>query len=538
MPPFTSTSWTTFVRRAVQTARQQIVQKASRKAVRFTKDRFLTLARQSIHETFPSLSQPTFQRLQPRLQPLPIPINPLQAAGRNIRMNRFRHAANMRGADVASRVGLNPSRGFATSTQMGGTPSAHILLRSFAGIDREERRPGLYPKWTSVISYPPKKRRSRLRPRSRYNFPAYIVQRPNNVDIAIVRSIRDTDFWFTPPDFDHYFPTITTAPVATIEGALVPDEVVTENVRTTLSITITPSLDLSSRGDLGQTCKPSEIGVSVFANLFRGLPSLLEAQNSHSSLRVRPLLNRIESLGLLEKTGRTEIDFTMVNHLDQDSSAFQLRFPHRSANDVRRLIGEVSGEGEWYSLDEERMGAVETVGMTNGDLSLAESNPWDTSPSHSGILDGIPDIAEDALSSGFITPIDDMDLISERYPPFDLASSSDDLIFPRMDLSESAIDGTLTPPTQPYDSLRSLDSSSGLPVWSDGSGSIGSIGSVASSTSDWSESLDEVERDLDTWSDGASAVSSAPSSPTSSGSRRYTSQGTGPDSLYGVMLLF
>ncbi|KAK1920963.1 hypothetical protein DB88DRAFT_501686 [Papiliotrema laurentii] len=538
MPAFTATSWTTFVRRAVSTVRQQVVHKTASKAVILGRNRALQFARQAIEETFPSVSQPTFQRLQPRLATLPIPIHPLRQAGQNVRMGGFRFAPHHpRGPAIVARVGLNPSRGFASSTVGGATPGAHMVLRAFASTIDD---PSL-PRWSPVVSYPPRKHQPR---RHRRKLPHCLLSRQNNVDVGPKRSIRDIEYYFTPPqvaEFAHYFPIRGRAPVVA-PTPILPEMLVTPDVYTTLQIALDPVED-DSRSTLEVSYAAAEVGVTVFSDLLRGIIPLMQAFSSHASTKVNPLLYRLQSLGVFDETGDTTPKISSVQ-LDGVASALSITFPNRSIDDVRALLGEVSGEGDWYQLSQvSLLREAEVVALTEHwsdrpssplGQSVAMSGPTDSMSSSASrsveILDAIPDLGISAYSTE--------ECSSEAEDGiYDVGMSSAELVIPHIDLSQSTVtyrttfrpSVPLAPATYaPPDVEASPEVSR---VWSDLESSASSVHSPWSVPSSDVDDLESILSDMEENDDSLSL----PSSPVES---RPPSPDSGWESGYGVMLPF
>lgn len=301
MPPYTSNSITTALRRAVNTAKQSLAKKANKIA----KHRSLRLAQQALHETFPALSHPTYPR--PALQPIPLrqPVHPLRQAQQTMRMSPtpFRHfSSSPRGAAMVSRVGLGSARTFATSSVAQAT-NCHVALRAFAGLTDKT-----LPRATWYDSYTVRRRR----------------RRNGNVrttDSQKTRSVKDIDFFF---------------PIATPSH-------ITPGTDATIHIALHPSYY--------QILDSAPATNATVPNRFAGVPQVLQAYNAHSSHHVAPLLNKLDSLGALPAAGTLQpvVEVLMVKG---QPDVLRLTLPSRSIADLKALLGETSGLGEWFALTE------------------------------------------------------------------------------------------------------------------------------------------------------------------------------------------
>lgn len=523
MPPFTSTSWTTLLRRAVTTARSQVVHsKAARRAALFAKKRIFNQARTALHETFPSLSQPTFPRLQPnfhpKLQPIPI-YNPLQGASARMRMNGLRSNV-YHSSPLSSRVGFNPSRNFST-TVAASNPSAAMVLRGFYGLKDDDlkrwKADRLPPVWSTVISFPPRSKRYR---KHRRQLPAVLLQRRRNVDVGQPRSIRDVEYYFQPPQLDEFYPVVSS--VNHLDH-------ITEDATTTLYIRCIPaSVD---HYDIPRThYHPSDLGIEVFADLCRGIPKILEQSDQHSRTRVSPLIARLKSLGLMDEIGRAAPRLSE----NRPEGMLQITFPHRSAQNIRDLIGEVSGEAEWYFFHETTLWSDREIQAINGiDEGMIGDTPSFASPagsvassvsaSPSRILEQIPDV-DSHMASGFSTPEEGI-----TYQPLEIGTSNSELRFPDDMLQSLMGQSTLTPPTIPYESTLLDSPGDASHIWSENA----SDRSMSSSVSSWATSSEE--RGLAaSWGEMSEASTDSISSP----ERRSSIEGTEEGTLYRVMMPF
>jgi hypothetical protein len=131
----------------------------------------------------------------------------------------------------------------------------------------------------------------------------------------------------------------------------------------------------------------TEIGVTIFANLLRGVLPLHEAFDTYASHRIAPLFYKLDSLGVLRKP-EPEAPGVMLE-LERDAEGrpdiLHVVFSRRSRSDVRAILGEslrAGEEEEWWAIQEATARTQTTLDPEAQHLTVAESQAimedWET----------------------------------------------------------------------------------------------------------------------------------------------------------------
>ncbi|OCF78132.1 hypothetical protein I204_00068 [Kwoniella mangroviensis CBS 8886] len=367
MPPlFTSTSWTTLVRKiavAMVYAPKPAVAISKATASKRTVNH-IQKARQVIQSSFPSLSIPSHQ-LGHSYATIPIKSGPTSASrhfsSSNVakRLGPVRQGLNaagsrprwVNGPSIQANVGLGKARTFVSTTYPSAQNAVNgkipMVFRAFASLIEDEDRNKIsnkgLPKASRYTPYTKNKLKSTSHGRR--------IRRSE-----VVKSI-DSSFI---EDLKHYFPLPSTEPSSEeiISLPLLPETLITEGKITILALPLSPSLEallIPSQNGYDET----EIGISILSKLTKGLISIHNAFSLHSSTRIIPLLNKLESLGVLDYhppglAGR--VDGEVINDQDDQPDILRLIFYDRSIKDVRTILGESLREneqGQWWVLYED-----------------------------------------------------------------------------------------------------------------------------------------------------------------------------------------
>jgi hypothetical protein len=477
---FTSTNWTTLVRKVASAAKQASVNanRTLATASRLTKlQRARLVLRHAFQETYPSLHTPSYslhssvsasgrrgfskvasQHYQ----------SPFIRAGQTIRMSSSRLA----GGNVAKvGFGISPVRTFASAPAGTIAANAPILLRAFAkalDLDALEADPN-GPKPSFYTAYKPLRRSTRLRRTRRKLAGSHssIISTvhsdyssagswPHNEDYNDIDHI-DVHRHFILSDLDHFFPRILRSSPSDKVNLLLPEKLVHSGITTVLTVGLSTSLRELLEPTTNISYRDAQLGLTVFANLFAGLIPLASAVEAYSSSRVMPLIAKLESLGIIDTEGvgaRTHLEYTLdpAGHID----TLRFVFEDRNEGDVRAILGETlvgNGQEIWFAIHEEK--TVDASLLSPGETREL-SEDWD-SPSQ----DQVPS----DMIRGVLVPIDEgeeRDCAWGAAPlppiipvvPVDLSSSNIDLILPSPD-SFSGLrltfddnhNAILTPPT-------------------------------------------------------------------------------------------
>ena len=358
MPPlFTATNGLTLLRKVVHSARTLSPSISTRSALtsRLSRVQRARIAfRNALHETYASLHTPTFQPLKSGYSTLArhattsgAGASPLGSASRVFRGSGFRlSSARPRGPAIVGQVGLSPARAFSsgpTKTMVGNAP---VFLRALISLDDED-----LPKVNRYVPY------RRLSKASKWTRASKISGSRHRRRSACSSSSHSS--WFSNhfQEIEHYFPAPLRSP-APVDLPLCPEQLITPGSTTTLSIALSPSLHDLLQPTTEISYREAELGLSIFTDLLRGIPAVLEAFSIHGSTRVYPLLSKLSALGLLDVTeGRkTNAKLEILTDHEARPDIMNVVFPQRSERDVRALLGETlqvrEREMQWYALYE------------------------------------------------------------------------------------------------------------------------------------------------------------------------------------------
>ncbi|WVW79932.1 hypothetical protein I302_101903 [Kwoniella bestiolae CBS 10118] len=360
MPPlFTSTSWTTLVRKV---ASAMVYAPKPAVAIKVTPKRttinHIQKVRQVIQQSFPSLAIPSHQ-LNHSYATIPLKSSSRQFSSSTKaakRLGPVRQGLNQVGArprwvngpSIQANVGLGNARTFVSSTY----PTAQnvvngkvpMVFRAFVSLmeDEENKLSGNkgLPRASRYTPYIKSKSARRIRRSS-----------TRSIDSSFIEDLK------------HYFPlpTRSSAQEITVTLPLLPETLITEGKTTILALPLSPSLEALLLPTSQIRYNETEIGISILSRLTRGLLSIHNAFSLHSSTRIIPLLNKLDGLGVLDyhPHGLGRVEAEVVNDGDDQPDILRLIFHHRSISDVRMLLGESlreNEEGQWWALyDDSRL---------------------------------------------------------------------------------------------------------------------------------------------------------------------------------------
>ncbi|KAK8861382.1 hypothetical protein IAR55_002201 [Kwoniella newhampshirensis] len=466
MPPFTSTSMTTLVRKVASVAKY-IHQPAKATMSRATPNRTInTLHRtrnaikQLAHQTFPSLGTPAHQlhntgqalRVGARGFSSKPPAGP-QAARRPLGPVRQAIQASGKrpkwthGPSISANVGLGSARTFASGPAAGAHAKVPMGLRAFSGLLNDDEHKGK-----------PLPRASRYTPYARGPRGRRHRRSQCSVDSAFIKEIQ------------HYFPLAVTRPTE-VEITLppFPETLVTPGFTAILALPLSPSLDALLNPTTRLTYSETSIGVHIFARLTDGLLPIHSALSLHASTRVIPLLTKLDGLGVLEyHPASPKVELEVATDAEGRPDILRLVFGDRSIANVRELLGESlreTEEGKWWALYEEKRG----IELTQGERQEMMEQ-WGSSDGPAGVTSqqSIDDLVFPTLDMSAYIDNDDtalVDSISSSLPaswPTSGSSTPSDVGSSNASLSYTpSLDGSLT------ESLLSrLAESSNDVIWS------------------------------------------------------------------------
>ncbi|WWC60095.1 uncharacterized protein I303_102659 [Kwoniella dejecticola CBS 10117] len=361
MPPlFTSTSWTTLVRKAataiMYAPKPAVAIKAAPKRTINNIHKARQVVHQVIQSSFPSLSTPAHQ-----LNYATIPIRtsargftsstkPSNLAKRLGPVRQGLQSAGSRprwvnGPSIPANVGLGKARNFSSAPHMHAMQNVNVpmVFRAFASLlDDDEKKfhsKGL-PRASRYTPYS----KSKLNRRQRK---ARVSSYSNSIDSSIIEDLK------------HYFPIPTrSSGEITVALPLEPELLVTEGKTTILALPLSPSLEALLAPMAQIPYNETSIGISILAKLTQGLFPIHNAFSLHSSTRVIPLLTKLDGLGVLDQhPGLANTQAEVVHDQDGQPDILRLIFADRSVSDVKTLLGESlrpNEEGEWWALYEDR----------------------------------------------------------------------------------------------------------------------------------------------------------------------------------------
>ena len=383
MPPlFTATNGLTLLRKVVHSARTLSPSISTRSAVtsRLSRAQRARIAfRAALHETYASLHTSTFQPLKsghsalaPQAASSSRASSPLGTASRVFRGSGFRlSAAHPRGPAIVGSVGLSPARNFSTGPAQTMVGNAPVFLRALISLDDEN-----LPKANRYIPYrrPPKT--------SKWSRASQVSgNRYRRRSACSTSSSRSSWLSNHIQELEHYFPAPLRSP-APADLPLCPEQLITPGSTATLSIALSPSLHDLLQPTTEISYREAELGLSIFTDLLKGVPAVLEAFSIHGCTRVYPLLSKLASLGLLDVEEGRDNDARLEILTDHEArpDIMNIVFPKRSERDVRQLLGETlrirDGEMQWYALYETR--APKAVEAAMDTAQLIEH--WDDEP--------------------------------------------------------------------------------------------------------------------------------------------------------------
>ena len=335
MPPlFTATNGLTLIRKVVHAARH-VHPTVSRFTLssRLTRVQRARIAfRNALYETYTSLASPITKPGHSHLgrQLQQAGRSPLVNASRSFRSSGFRLASlSPRGPALVANVGLAPARAFSTAPAPAVIANAPVYLRALLSVDDN------LPKSNRYTPYRCKRARTNRHKRR-----------------------TSSSSWFERVHkLEQYFPAPLRSPPA-VDLPVLPEQLVTSGSTTTLSLALSPSLHDLLQPTTEITYREAELGMSIFADLLKGIPPVLEAFSIHGSTRIYPLLSKLYSLGVLaqEEIKASNARLELVTDHQGRPDVLNIIFPCRSVEDVKALLGETlsirPGEGQWYGLYE------------------------------------------------------------------------------------------------------------------------------------------------------------------------------------------
>ena len=519
MPPlFTATNWTTFVRKAVHSARHSLSTRAIPVLPRLTRIQRASIAlRHALQETYPCLHTQAYSLS--RTQPLHAVSrgfatsraahhsqSPLAQAARTMNARPFRlQLHHPRGPAMVGQVGIptNAARTFATTPAGANIANANVVLRAFVNLVNDDKTAGTLPISSKYDSYPTRRRHPRrchqklerrrlgLSCSTSSGFGSYggswmWGDAADRVDVARRHSIRN---------LEHFFPRQLRSPPPVPLPPL-PETLVTPGSTTTLSLALSPSLNELLLPTTSITYAETEIGSSIFAGLLHGILPLHEAYSFHATTRVYPLLNKLASLGVLSTTDITPTTarLEIIPDADDRPDIMHVIFPSRSKADIQALLGETLDLPEsqasmpWFALYEQKA-------LTKAE-DEAISEQWGTDRSRSSTRS-----ADDERSTDWGIPLPIVQEISG------------DLILPQVDVGHSVISTSsaidIDTPPEPFSWPVSEDISPLLSPTSNRSTSLTRLAETVTasllshlsdesmSTNEWSVPPHEADSDLE-----------------------------------------
>ncbi|ORX36340.1 hypothetical protein BD324DRAFT_628398 [Kockovaella imperatae] len=353
---FTATNGFTLIRKVVHSARQLHPTLSTRwilSSSRLSRVQRARLAfKRALNETYSSLalsqtkgstSHGPFGHVWPTTTTTKGASSPLGLGHSNpFRGPGFRLGSlHARGPAIAGQVGLGPARAFSSMPAPTIIANAPVYLRALLSVDDN------LPKSTRYEPYK-RKRITRINKFQRHRSPHS-------------RRLSSASWYERVHSLDQYFPAPlrSSAPQA-VELPILPETLITSNATTTLSIALSPSLQDLLEPTTQISYREAELGLSIFADLLRGIPAVLQAFSIHGSTRTYPLLSKLDSLGVLDSDHprATNAILELVPDSEGRPDILNIVFPQRSVKDVKRLLGESldvrPGEGQWFGLYESR----------------------------------------------------------------------------------------------------------------------------------------------------------------------------------------
>ncbi|WWD16712.1 hypothetical protein CI109_101143 [Kwoniella shandongensis] len=363
MPPFTSTSITTLVRKVASVAKhihppaKATMSRTAPNRTINTLHRTRNAIHQLAHQTFPSLATPAHQlhnsgqslRVGARGFASQPPIAATKTARRLLGpVGRAIQASGKRpkwthGPSIPANVGLGLARGFASGPAAGVHGKVPMGLRAFASLldDDNNGKPLPRPSRYSPYARPSRTRRHR---RSQCS-----------VDSSLIK------------DMKHYFPLVVphqTEVIVTLPP--LPETLITPGSTAVLALPLAPSLDALLNPTPTLSYSQTSIGVHIFARLTDGLLPIHSALSLHASTRIIPLLTKLDGLGVLDyHPASPKVKLEVVTDAEGRPDILRLIFEDRSVGNVRELLGESLREteqGQWWAWYEEKRGLELTQG--------------------------------------------------------------------------------------------------------------------------------------------------------------------------------
>ncbi|WWC68819.1 uncharacterized protein I206_102754 [Kwoniella pini CBS 10737] len=487
MPPlFTSTSWTTLIRKAavaiMYAPKPAIAIKATPKRTINNIQKARQVFHQVIHSSFPSLSTPAHQ-----LNYATIPIrtsargfaSSSKASHTSQRLSPVRQSLQstgsrpkwVNGPSIPANVGLGKARNFSSAPHVQAMQShVPMVFRAFATLlDDEDKKFSLkgLPKASRYTPYS----KSRLARRQRTKR----VNSNHSIDSSFIEDLK------------HFFPIPTRASSQAVIVTLPvePETLVTEGKTTILALPLSPSLEALLSPMAQISYNDTSIGISILAKLTEGLFPIHNAFSLHSSTRIIPLLTKLDGLGVLDQhPGLANTQAEVVHDTDGQPDILRLIFIDRSVSDVKTLLGESlrpSEEGEWWALYEEQPDRKMELNQ-NERKEIMEQ--WDNSSLKT---------VEPSTSESLLFPTLDMS-VNHHHQEMEFNHGTNEVIF---DISESIL-------SSPSNSWPSSGSSTPSPIETPLSDEEGSSMSLSSSTESLTASLlsrlSDTSNDESVWS--------------------------------------
>lgn len=290
-----------------------------------------------------------------------------------------------------------------------------------------------------------------------------------------------------------YFP-LPRRSTPTLNLAPLPEDLVTPGRVTVLTLPLAWDYDRIFNPTPRNTYPDTAIGLAVLADLLRPIPDIYEYLMRNQSLRIFPLIAKLESLGVFNRDMHPAVAHEVEYNAMDEAQSMRFVFYERSIADVQALLGESLRQGEedvWWTLDE--------ADGTDVDHQLEA-------------LQQVRPFADLGLSCGDFTPgersemaehwadVQAMPFPTSIGPGAAIVEPEMELRFPRLD---TAIHHAHTSPARPLD-VEDMADAEEIQEWQDQSAS----GIISPNTSFGSDHLSESGSDFDTGSIFSSSSSS------------------------------
>ena len=225
----------------------------------------------------------------------------------------------------------------------------------------------------------------------------------------------------------------TSGSIANLDDSnlLVPSQIVTPGVNTTLTIPLAPSYHSILELPRQEPYAGSDLGVRKFASLFKGILTINQIVHNRASHFIIPLMDKLDSLGITfdqtnsqghghghgQGQGQMARCEQWVSYIDIDDyqlpETISIKFYDRSSDDVRRILGESLRsvqEGDWWALTECHLNPV--LGMDENTTAAIQEG-WEDESSHGR---GTNELELD--TSQLVMPLIDLDEPYTVYPAY------------------------------------------------------------------------------------------------------------------------